>query len=196
MMRPSTREDYARSGAFRHIDTVTIVLGVLTAIAGLFSLAYAFRSTTIVVVATGLALVAGGAFKLIDAIVHRKEREAGRGIVAGVLYGVVGVMMLARPDLTMLSLTMLLGVLFFATGINRIVVSLATRYAGWGWELASGIMSVILGILVIFNWPISSFWLIGTLVGVELLTSGFALMAAGFLLHRVERRVDEALPSP
>lgn len=191
-----TREPRSpRTAALKHADTVTVVLGVLITLAGVFALVYSYVASAAVIVAAGLALLAGGMFNIIDALAHRRERQAGRGIVTGVLHAVVGVMMLWRPDLTLLSVTLLLGVLFFAGGINRAVLAFSTKHAAWGWELAGGLVSVLLGVLIVLNWPLTSFWLVGTLVGIELLTTGLALMASGAFFQRFERREEEALPA-
>jgi len=187
--------EHAPHGAARHLDAVTIALGMVIAMAGIFAVVYAFRATAIAVIVSGFALVIAGLVRTVEAIVHRGTREPGRGILTGILHLVVGAMFLWRPDLTMLSLTLMLGIMFFAGGFGRIFIALSARHPAWGWALMSGALSVLLGMFVVFSWPVSSLWLVGTLVGVELLGTGIAFVAAGFELHRFERRIDDAIGS-
>ncbi|NUP07637.1 MAG: HdeD family acid-resistance protein [Polyangiaceae bacterium] len=178
-------------GGVRHLDTVTILFGALVVIAGMFALVYAFYATAYAILVSAIALLIAGFARIVDAVVHRRSRELGHGILTGVLHAVVGGLMLWRPDVTMLAVTLLIGALFFAGGIGRTAMALSTRHIGWGWSLFSGLLSVGLGLYIAFTWPVSSLWLIGTLVGVELLNTGFALLASGFYLHRAERRIEE-----
>ncbi len=195
-MRDRDRRAHAPLGAHRHLDTVTIVLGALITLAGIASLVYAARASAIVLVATGVALVIGGGVRLVEAIAHRERREPGQGILTGVLYLVVGGMMLWRPELTLMSVTLLLAALFFAGGIARAAIAVATRHIAWGWTLVSGLLSIMLGLFIAASWPVSSLWLVGTLVGVELVGAGMALVASGFFLNRIERRVEQILGTP
>lgn len=191
------RHVYERTphGVTRHLDTVTIALGMLIGLAGIFAVVYAFRASAIVVIVSGFALVLAGLVGIAEAIVHRKTREPGRRVLIGVLHTVVGAMFLWRPDITMLSLTLLLAAMFFEGGLARIFIALSTKHSAWGWSLMSGALSILLGLFVVFNWPLSTLWLIGTLVGIELLSTGITLVAAGFQMHRIERRIDEPIGS-
>lgn len=177
----------------RHLDTITIVLGLAIGFAGIFSVIYAFRASALIVAIAGWALLIAGIVRIADSTVRRKTNEPTNGLLTGVVHAVVGAMFLWRPDLTILSVTLLIGVMFFAGGFGRAFLAFSTRHPAWGWAVASGALSVLLGLYVVLTWPVSSLWVIGTLVGVELLGEGIALLATGFAMHQVERRVDHAV---
>src|SRR6266851_6716243 len=95
-------------------------------------------------------------------------------LLIGVVYIAGGIYLAANPGLSLLALTLVLAGIFFAEGVMRIVFFFQTRpLPGAGWVLFDGIMTLVLGFLVMRNWPDSSQWAIGTIVGVNLIVSGF-----------------------
>jgi uncharacterized membrane protein HdeD (DUF308 family) len=87
---------------------------------------------------------------------------------------VAGVYLLMHPKLSLVSLTLALAVLFFVEGIFHIVTWFQVRSApGAGWLLFDGIVTLILAVLIWRSWPASAVWALGTLVGINLLMSGF-----------------------
>jgi len=56
---------------------------------------------------------------------------------------------------------------------------------GWGWQAADGVITSVLGVLVLAQWPASGLWVIGLFVGIDLVFYGFALIALGLGLHAV-----------
>ena len=70
-------------------------------------------------------------------------------------------------------------------GAWKIVVSFRYKPAtGWKWLLASGLLSLILGLLIWNQWPVSGMWAVGALVGVNLLGTGLALAALASTLNK------------
>ncbi len=105
-------------------------------------------------------------------------------VLLGIFSAVVGVMMIANPKLSAVSLTLLLGSFFTVTGFFKIINALAINLENWGWMLVSGIVSVLLGIIVLAQWPASSLWLIGTLIGVELIVTGWYSVMLALAINR------------
>ena len=61
----------------------------------------------------------------------------------------------------------------FADGILRIVISFKLKPVnGWGWMLAGGILNLVFAMMVGWQFPASSLWVVGTLVGVSLISAG------------------------
>ena len=61
------------------------------------------------------------------------------------------------------------------------------RYARWGWDCFDGIVSVLLGAVIMAQWPLSTVWAVGIVVGVGLLSRGIALMAGSLAVRSVIR---------
>jgi uncharacterized membrane protein HdeD (DUF308 family) len=112
-------------------------------------------------------------------------RSGGMGesimlVVLGLLGIVAGGYMLSQPGLALGVLTLFLAGFFIAEGIIEIIAAIRARPApGWGWFLFGGVLSLLLGLMVWRQFPLSGAWAIGTLVGVRLLMSGVSLVAIG-----------------
>src|SRR5271155_1511406 len=95
-------------------------------------------------------------------------------LLVGCAYLIAGVYLLINPKLSLVSLTLALAVLFFVEGIFHIVTWFQVRSApGAGWLLFDGIVTLILAVMIWRSWPASAVWALGTLVGINLLMSGF-----------------------
>jgi uncharacterized membrane protein HdeD (DUF308 family) len=140
----------------------------------------------------GSILVAVGILEVVTAIRLRSSGPFLRLLFGGVLTGVVGGLFLYRPLAGMEALTLLVAFHLFAGGLFCGITSVADRYRGWGWDLAYGLVATAMGVWVVMTFPVSSLWVIGTVVSVEIISRGFALAAASWAL----RDVEHAAPQP
>jgi uncharacterized membrane protein HdeD (DUF308 family) len=98
-------------------------------------------------------------------------------LLSAALYLVVGILLLVNPVEGALALTIVLAVFLIVEGIFKLIMAFRVRdHRGWGWLLASGILSLILGVLIWAEWPASGVWVIGLLVGIQLLFTGWSLV--------------------
>jgi len=112
-------------------------------------------------------------------------RESGmfQHLVAAVLFGVVGLLIVWRPVVTAEILTLLMGAFFLVTGLFQIVGPVMSSTADWAWHVVNGIITVLLGILVLAQWPVSGLWVIGMFVGIDLIFYGIAWIAVALHLR-------------
>jgi uncharacterized membrane protein HdeD (DUF308 family) len=68
-------------------------------------------------------------------------------------------------------------------------MSVVERFDGWGWMLVSGLVSVVLGVAIWKQWPLSGLWVIGLFVGIEMLTSGLSWLMLGLAVRSAPPRV-------
>ena len=102
----------------------------------------------------------------------------------------VGVLLIWYPLAGAVSLTILLTAFFIAEGIFQLVTSIAYRDAmggSWGWLLVSGIADLALAAIIILGWPVTAVWVLGLLVGINLITSGFAIVMAALAGREVAK---------
>ncbi len=116
--------------------------------------------------------------------VHGGWRIAG-AVLTGLVSLIAGVWLLLNPAAGALALTFLLAAYFVATGVVKAVAAWQLRgVGGAGWTFFSAACSILLGLLVISGWPGSAVWLIGLLVGIDLLFYGWALIALRSAVRR------------
>ncbi|XXF81272.1 DUF308 domain-containing protein [Myxococcaceae bacterium GXIMD 01537] len=159
-------------------------LGLCLVALGVFAIIAAGIASIASILVFGVLLAAGGAVEIVQAFRVRRTGNFFLFFLGGLLSLVVGVLMLMRPMAGLAAVTLLLAGYFFASGLFRGFTSIIDRYANWGWDFVYGIVAVILGVMLFSQWPNSSLWLVGTLVGVELLIRGSAVMGAALAMRK------------
>jgi len=155
-------------------------VGIFMIIAGLLAIAAPLASGISVTLITGCLLLVAGVAQIILAFRSGGMGESIMLVVLGLLGIVAGGYMLSQPGLALGVLTLFLAGFFIAEGIIEIIAAIRARPApGWGWFLFGGVLSLLLGLMVWRQFPLSGVWAIGTLVGVRLLMSGVSLVAIG-----------------
>jgi uncharacterized membrane protein HdeD (DUF308 family) len=116
-------------------------------------------------------------------------------LVTAALSVVAGILLISRPAEGVVSLTLVLTAFFIAEGVWQIVTSIAYRDVlarTWGWMLLSGLSDLALAAIVILAWPTTAAWVVGLLVGVNLITSGFAIVMAALAGRDLTDAVTDA----
>jgi uncharacterized membrane protein HdeD (DUF308 family) len=169
----------------RHASGVSILWGVLLILFGAAAIASPFLAAVAVNVAVGWLIVLAGAVHLVLAFrVHGAGSMIWK-LLVGIAYLCFGVYVVAHPVLGVVSLTLLLAALFVIEGILDVVLFVKMRpIHGSTWVLLDGIVSLLLGVMIYMQWPSSSAWAIGTLVGVSMIFSGVARVMMSFAVRK------------
>ena len=166
--------------AIRQHAGVAVTMGVIMIVAGALSLMAPAVAGLSIAILVGLALAISGISQCFLAF---KAGALGRGLVifaVGALMALAGLYMVGQPLEGLLSLTLLLVAYFVVTGILEIVVALQLRPAApWGIQLFNGIITLLLGVLLWAQFPLSGVWAVGVLFGIKMVFSGGALIAIG-----------------
>jgi uncharacterized membrane protein HdeD (DUF308 family) len=94
--------------------------------------------------------------------------------LAAILYGVLGFIFVARPAITAEVLTFVMALFFLVGGLFHLVGSAVLGFPGWGWHVADGVITVLLGLMILAQWPASGLWVIGLFIGIDLIFYGAA----------------------
>jgi uncharacterized membrane protein HdeD (DUF308 family) len=163
---------------------------ILTAL-GTLAILFPLISTITVTLIVGLVFVAAGVVKLWRALSTRPVGRAALKAIWGLAYVIGGGFILSSPVAGALTLTIVLAALFIASGVAAFAWALMPpRMPGWGWMLASGAVSMLLGVLALFTMPIAALWIPGILAGVDLLTTGAGLIAVDRAATRLRREAE------
>lgn len=173
-----------------------VALGVVWIVLGTAAVFMPFLATLAFEFLLGAVFLAGGAVQAVHAVGCRNWRGFATSGLAGILTLSAGAALLAFPMQGLLTLTLLLGALFFGLGVVRIVTALVSRpLANWGWMLVSGCLGATIGALIWIGWPSSSIWALGFLAGVEMMAAGWSLAMLGYDPHR-RRQTSHEVPRP
>ena len=171
-----------------------VALGLLMVILGGIAIGYPLASTVAISLILGWVLLIAGIVQIIHAFTARKWSAFGLFLLTGLLYMVVGIVMFRNPIVSIVTLTLLLAVLFIVEGLAKFFMSLDMRGTpNWGWIMFNGIISLILGILILSGWPATSAWVLGLLVGIDLIVGGMTIAGLALTAHSVERRMEQGM---
>ena len=144
------------------------------------------------VIVAWLIALAGGVHLLLAFRAHGAGSMIWK-LLVGIAYLCFGIYMIVHPLLGVASLTLLLASLFLVEGILNIVLFFKMRPVhGSTWVLVDGIITLLLGLMIYMQWPSSSAWVIGTLVGISMIFSGVARVMMSLA---VRKGTSEASPS-
>jgi uncharacterized membrane protein HdeD (DUF308 family) len=106
-------------------------------------------------------------------------------LVLGALYVFAGLDCLFNPFRAATILTLMLGIVLMVAGILRIFLATQMRHGTpWGWVVFSGILTFLIGLMIVAQWPYSSFYVLGIFLGVDLIMIGSTWLAMGLALRR------------
>ena len=164
-------------------------IAVLMIVLGFLAIVFPFVATVASTLVFGWIFIVAGIAQLVYALQSKGVGQVAWKLVLGLLYLFSGIVVVARPLEGVLAFTLVLGITIFVQGIIQVSLAFQMRRLSpnWGWMLASGIVGIIFGIFVWSSFPFSAAWLIGTLIGVNLLFDGAWMLT----LHSGQRR---ALP--
>ena len=162
-----------------------LVMGALLIVVGLVAISSSFVATLATVVTLGILLMIGGAVEIVDAFLGRGWRGFGMHLLAGIMYLVLGFLLVQRPVAAAAVFTLMIAASFFVGGLFRILVALSERFYGWVWVLLNGIITLILGILIWREWPEAAFWVIGLFVGIDMLFAGWSLVITALTIRGI-----------
>jgi uncharacterized membrane protein HdeD (DUF308 family) len=178
------------SDAVRQASTWSILWGVSLIVLGMLAIGSPLLAAIAVNVVIAWLVVLAGVVHLIIAFhAHRAGSLIWR-LLVGLAYVFFGMYLIAHPALGVASLTLVLASLFLVEGIFDIVLFFRVRSRqGSSWVLIDGIVTLLLGLMIYLQWPSSSAWAIGTLVGVSMIISGIT----GVMLSLAVRKAAAAM---
>jgi uncharacterized membrane protein HdeD (DUF308 family) len=163
------------------------LLGTGLVIAGALALSFPAIATVDSALVFGVLLLFAGALQISLSVWARGWSGIFLSVLVGLLYVFVGVVFIDRPVMAAGELTLVLAVFMVAAGLVRVVSSLILRFSGWGWSLLNGAVTLLLGLLIWRHWPGDGLWVIGLLVGIELVFSGWSLVMLGQAVRAMAR---------
>jgi uncharacterized membrane protein HdeD (DUF308 family) len=175
---------------FRRNATWFLVLGVILVILGFIAVGRSVSVTLASMYFFGWLLVIGGVVEAVQVFWQRQWGGFFFHLLSGVLYVVVGFMVLNNPEAGAVALTLLIALFFLIAGAFRIIVALTMRFPEWHWLLLNGAISLLLGLLIWKQWPSSALWVIGLFIGIELIFTGGAWVMLSLAARRLMSQAE------
>ena len=168
-----------------------ILWGILLIICGILAIGWPLFTAVAVSAIIAWLIVFAGCEHIIYAFHARSVGSAIWDVLVGLAYIAVGIYIVAHPLIGVATLTLLLAGLFFLEGALEVVAYFQLRHRrGSGWFLLDGIITLLLGGLILAHWPSSSRWVVGMLVGLSMIISGVTRVLMSLAWRRLATPTD------
>ncbi|MFI4918260.1 MAG: HdeD family acid-resistance protein [Legionellales bacterium] len=160
-------------------------LGILFVILGCIGLGMAVGLTLVSMLFFAALLIIAGITHIVDVFKHKDWKAIIWQALIAVLYIIGGCVVFYDPFLASTLITALLAGILIVIGITRIIMAISLKDSkGWGWLFLAGITAMILGLLIILQWPISGLWVIGMFIAIEMLMTGWTYIFIALALRQ------------
>jgi uncharacterized membrane protein HdeD (DUF308 family) len=148
-------------------------LGVLLVLCGATALIFPVISSVAAIMVLAVTLMVAGVATIIGSFWAGKWSGFLVQLLVGILYVAAGFVVTDRPLISTIVVTVFISVSFIAMGGFRALAALIIRFPQWGWALLNGVITLLAGIVIYRNLPVDAFWVVGLLVGLEMLFNGW-----------------------
>ena len=163
-----------------------VALGVVYIIAGFVALGSVVLATVASVFVVGVMMIVAGVAEVIGAFQLKSWGKFLIWALLGVLYIVAGFLTFENPLFAAVLLTLFLGASLVASGAVRLFLAFSMqRESPWIWVALSGVITLLLGLLILARWPVNSVYILGLFLGIDLIFAGAGWIGLGLGLHRV-----------
>lgn len=151
-------------------------LGILLIALGVAAIAWPLAAGVVVVIAFGWMLLFAGVSQAAFAFYTRGAGQYVLKLVLGLVYAIAGLSLIFQPLMGLATLTFVLGIAILAQSVFQVVLAFSVKPdPSWIWLLIAGVIGLLVGALILFRWPFDAPWLIGLLVGINLIGDGLCL---------------------
>jgi uncharacterized membrane protein HdeD (DUF308 family) len=167
-------KEQSTTDVLKKVTGMSIGLAILMIVMGFLAITLPLATGIGVSILVGWIVVFGGFTYVAYAFAAQGAGAFLWRMLIGIVYVVGGFYLVFHPALALESLTLVLAAILVAEGVLQMIVFFKFRsLPGSGWVLFDSTMTLLLGLMIGYPWPFSSGWAIGTIVGINLLVSGF-----------------------
>ena len=162
-----------------------VALGIVYVIAGFVALGSVLMATVVTVFIVGVMMLISGVAEVINAFQMRTWGKFLLWVLLGILYIMAGFVTFENPLLAAAVLTLFLGATLVVSGIMRIILAFYMKHkTPWLWVVLSGAITLLLGLIILSHWPVSSLYILGLFLGIDLVFAGTSWIGIGLGLRK------------
>jgi uncharacterized membrane protein HdeD (DUF308 family) len=162
-----------------------LAFGIGLVLLGIAAVIRSVKATVVSMSFLGWLLLIAAGIEIAQAILVGRWAGFFLHLLAAVLFGVSGALFVRRPVISAEVATLFMAMFFLMSGLFQLVGSLVIHLPGWGWHALNGIITLVLGVLVFAQWPVSGLWAIGLFIGIDLVFFGWVWIALALDLHKM-----------
>jgi uncharacterized membrane protein HdeD (DUF308 family) len=154
-----------------------LAFGIGLMLLGISAVVRSVAATVVSMLFFGWLLVMASGIEIAQAVMVGHWAGLFHHLLAAILFGITGLLIVTRPAISAEVVTVFMAMFFLIGGLFQLIGSVALALPGWGWQAADGLITSVLGLLVLAQWPASGLWVIGLFVGIDLIFYGCAWIA-------------------
>jgi uncharacterized membrane protein HdeD (DUF308 family) len=151
-----------------------LLLGLLLILLGAGVVTSSFYATIFSIILLGVFLIIGGSIQIAQGFLAHKWSGVFLSLFLGILYIITGFICLSHPAQAALTITLWIAIFCVMAGIFKMLTALIVRFEQWGWVFFNGLVTLLLGVMIYLDWPLSGFWVIGLFIGIDLILTGWS----------------------
>jgi uncharacterized membrane protein HdeD (DUF308 family) len=161
-----------------------LAFGIGLVVLGVAAVARAITATVVSMMFFGWLLLIASGIEVVQAVMVGHWAGFFHHLLAAILFGVTGLLLVTRPLVSAEVATVFMAMFFIIGGLFQVIGSFVLTLPGWGWQALDGAITLLLGLLVLAQWPVSGLWVIGLFVGIDLIFYGCAWIALALTLRK------------
>jgi len=165
-----------------------LFLGIALTILGATCIAFDVTATNATILVFGWILLVSGVIALVEAFRTGSWSGFVLYLLSALFRGFTGYLLIRYPVVGAESLTLVLASFFIVCGLFRAIGSAMMQFPRWGWAVFAGLVSIVLGMMLLSQMPASSVWFIGFAIGVDLIFDGIAMLGFATAIHNLPGR--------
>jgi uncharacterized membrane protein HdeD (DUF308 family) len=162
-----------------------LAFGIVLMVLGLAAVVRSVTATVASMMFFGWLMVFASIIDLVQAFMVGKWAGFFTHLLLAILFGITGVIFIKNPTISAEAATLVMSMFFLIAGIYQLVVAFWTHLPGYGWHVANGVITSLLGVLLLAQWPISGLYAIGLFVGISLIFYGWTWIAMALGLRKM-----------
>ncbi|MFT7136345.1 HdeD family acid-resistance protein [Sulfitobacter sp.] len=184
-MTMNPADEFPFADGIKRSRNVMIGLGVVMILMGFAAIVFPLISTLGVVWMTAVMLIIASIAQTIGAFSYPKWGGVILGLLIAAVWLIGGLYLMIFPLEGVFVLTIILAAMFLSEGVIKTVLSFRMRpLSGWGWLLFDGLITAVLGAVLIWQMPSAALWALGTLAGISIIISGWTLIMIPIAVSR------------
>ena len=169
--------------------------GILSLILGIIGTFMSVAVTMASMMIFGILFIVAGVVFLIDSFSAPEWKGRLWGLLISLLYVAGGIVMVMYPAGSATWFTLFIAAFLIMIGVTRIFMGFRVKdlISSWGWMVFSGILSIILGMMIYAEWPVSGLWVIGLFISVELIMQGINAIMLSRVIKTAQKDIRTEL---
>ena len=161
-----------------------LAFGIVLALFGIAAVIRSFTATVASMVFFGWMLVFAGIVEFANAFMVGHWSGFFLHLLTAILFLVTGFLLAYSPVISAEVVTLVMSMFFLVGGLYLVIASLWSHMPGWGWQVFDGVISAVMGVLLMLQWPLSGLWAIDLFVGIDLIFAGCSWISMAVQLHK------------